>query len=81
MGVFWGADFVGLEQENAEIISGAGRSAAPSGYRIRLARLAYSASTRVEFLVLLRLVGRNAAGMAIPFQPHLLLPACVVFIF
>jgi hypothetical protein len=44
--VFPGAGFAGLEQENAEIILGAGRSTARSGCGARISRLDYSGPAR-----------------------------------
>src|ERR1039458_4760878 len=61
-----------VEQNHAKVSGSARRNSALGGCGARVFRLADAGFTSPELFVLLRTDGRNAAGLEIPFQPHLL---------
>src|SRR5579872_3131884 len=63
----------GLEQKDVEVFAGAGRGTAARRHAAGVFGVADAGAAGTEFSVLLRAGGRDAAGMAVSFEPHLLI--------
>src|SRR5215469_16966616 len=69
----------GREQVDAEVSFRTRGGPVPSGCGPRAFRMADARPARTQLPLLLRFGGRNVVGVALSFQPHFLVPRCVVY--